>query len=75
MNYNKPALSIDQQINLLASRGLNFPDIQKARKIDDSFRGINLYRVKRSVLFILKHIPLMDIGKSREMIRKIKRIF
>ena len=30
-NYCKPALTIDQQLDLLASRGLNIPDRDKAR--------------------------------------------
>jgi abortive infection bacteriophage resistance protein len=30
-NYNKPALTIDQQIDLLESRNLNIPDKEKAR--------------------------------------------
>lgn len=30
-NYNKPALTVDQQIDLLVSRGLSLPDKDKAR--------------------------------------------
>lgn len=42
MNYNKPALDINQQLDLLASRGLTFPDRQKAYL---SLQFINYYRL------------------------------
>lgn len=40
--YNKPALTIDQQIDLLNSRGLNIPDRDKARHY---LQFINYYRL------------------------------
>lgn len=41
-NYNKPALTVDEQINLLISRGLNIPDREKASHY---LRFINYYRL------------------------------
>ncbi len=40
--YNKPALTIDQQIDLLELRGLNIPDKEKARHY---LQFINYYRL------------------------------
>lgn len=40
--YNKPALTVDQQIDLLASRGLSIPDREKARHY---LQFINYYRL------------------------------
>jgi abortive infection bacteriophage resistance protein len=40
-NYNKPVLTLDQQINLLESRGLSIPDRNKARHY---LQFINYYR-------------------------------
>lgn len=42
MNYNKPPLSIDEQIDLLISRGLKIPDLDNAKHY---LKFINYYRL------------------------------
>lgn len=42
MKYNKPALTVPQQIELLQSRGMQFPDVERARHY---LQEINYYRL------------------------------
>ena len=52
MKYNKPALDVDKQIDLLESRGLVIPDREKARQ---SLSFINYYRLSGYTIFFEEH--------------------
>jgi abortive infection bacteriophage resistance protein len=55
MRYNKPSLSFDDQINLLESRGLIFPDKAKAQNY---LSNISYYRLSAYML------PLKEKGSE-----------
>jgi len=69
MEYTKPPLTFDQQINLLESRGVTIQDKEKAKNI---LRRISYYRLSA---YFIPFLNQKDSFKQDVTIEKIERLY